>query len=150
MIGLMVKLYKPVIALALLMPGMVFLQGCTVAVIGAGEQVYSHVRGDLQGITPEPLESVYPASVEAIKSLQDYNMVEQNVNVLSGQIVAYDPEARKVQIDLKKTEHDQTEVTIRIGVLGNKLESVYIYDRIRHYLKENPIGAGRELRQGGA
>ena len=123
------------------------MQGCTVAVIGAGEQVYSHMRGDLQGIAPEPLERVYPAAVEAVKSLQHYNIVEQNVNILSGQIVAYDPEARKVQIDLKKTEHDQTEVTIRIGVLGNKIESVYIYDRIQHYLKGKSIGLAHELRR---
>jgi hypothetical protein len=121
------------------MVGLVIIQGCTAVVVGAGEQAYSHIRGDLLGIIPEPLEKAYPASVEAVKNLEGYDITEQNVNILNGYIIAYDSNARKVQIDLKKTEHNQTQVSIRIGAVGSKLESVHIYDRIQYYLKAKPV-----------
>lgn len=131
--------YRTVVLLALFMAGSIFIQGCTVAIVGAGEQAYSHLRGDFMGIVPEPLEKVHRASVKAISDLDGYDMADQNINILDGHITAYDPQARKVQIKLKKTEHNQTEVSIRIGAVGNKIESVYIYDRIQYYLKEKPV-----------
>lgn len=119
--------------------GVMFLQGCSVAIVGAGEKAYSHIRGDFLGIVQEPLEKTYSASVKAMENLEGYDISEENINTLGGYIVAYDTKARKVQIDLKKTEHDQTQVSIRIGFLGSKLESVHIYDRIQHYLQARPL-----------
>ena len=134
----MTKAYKRcVLAGVILAP--FFLEGCTAAIVAAGEQAYCHIRGDLVGITPAPLEQVYPASVRAIESLESYDMAEHNLNTISGYIVAYDSNARKVQIDLSKTEHNQTRISIRIGAIGDKLESVYIYDQIQHHIQLHPV-----------
>ena len=43
-------------------------------------------------------------------------------------------EAKKVQITLKRTEYDFTKLRIRIGILGNKMQSVMIYDWIKKNL----------------
>ena len=135
----MSKLYKQSVLAGVILASFFYLEGCTAVVIGVSEQAYRHIRGDLLGITPEPLEKVYPASVRALESLESYDMAEHNLNTISGYIVAYDSKARKIQIDLSKTEHNQTRISIRIGTVGDKLESVYIYDQIQHHIQFNPV-----------
>ncbi len=135
----MIDRYKKQVAMTLILASLFLLEGCTAAVMGAGEQAYSHLRGDLLGIVPEPLEEAYPASLKAVKSLEGYDLTGSEVNTLAGQITAYGPNARKVQVDLSRTDHNQTRVSIRIGLIGDKVRSVQIYDRIQHYL-HSPSG----------
>ena len=130
------KRYERICKMIAVLPA-VLLSGCTAAVIGVGEQAYNHVRGDLLGIVAEPLEQVYSASVEALKQLDGYEISKQEINIIEGNVTAYDPTARKVVIDLSKTEHDQTRIQIRIGLFGDKLESTYLYDRIQESLKKS-------------
>ena len=130
------KRYERICKMLAVLPA-VLLSGCTAAVIGVGEQAYNHVRGDLLGIVAEPLEQVYSASVEALKQLDGYEISKQEINIIEGNVTAYDPTARKVVIDLSKTEHDQTRIQIRIGLFGDKLESTYLYDRIQESLKKS-------------
>lgn len=126
--------YRNVLFSVCCMAGLVFVSGCTALVVGAGEKAYSHVRGDLLGIMPEPLEQTYPASVRAMEDLDGYDLVEEHVNTLVGSVVAYDKQARKVNVELKRTDQNQTSISIRIGTVGDKLESVHIYDCIRQSL----------------
>jgi len=108
--------------------------GCTSMVVETGNRTYNHLRGDLLGIVPDRLPDVYTATVTAIDKLSGFDLMEKEVNSLNGRIIAYDSIARKVQIDLFRTEEDQTRIQIRIGLIGDKVESVMIYDHIKKYL----------------
>jgi len=116
---------------------LIYAGGCTAVVLEAGNQAYSHLRGDLLGIVPDKLPDSYEASIMAMGDLSDFHIAEKNLNTINGHIVAYDKEARKVLIDLFRTEHDQTRIQIRIGLAGDKLESVMIYDHITKHLPSN-------------
>ena len=108
--------------------------GCTSMVVKAGNRTYNHLRGDLLGIVPDKLPDVYTATITAVEKLSGFDMTEKELNSLNGHIIAYDDNARKVRVDLSRTEQDQTRVQIRIGMIGDKVESVMIYDHIKKYL----------------
>jgi len=113
-----------------------FFWGCTAAVVGMGESAYNHVRGDFLGIIPESLDKVYSASLDAIRGTTKYQIIERELNAIAANITAYDSQSRKTTISLTRTEHDQTQIQIRIGLAGDKLQSTYLYDRIRQTLKD--------------
>ncbi len=131
----MYKLFAPICCVFVFI-AMIFFSGCTAAIVGAGEKAYTHIRGDLLGITPEKLDNVYAASLKAVEGLNNYHIVEQKVTAINGTIVAYDHDAEKLSIDLSKTEHDNTRIQIRIGAFGDKVKSVYIYDCIQRHLRD--------------
>lgn len=114
----------------LMMSSAIFLSGCTAAIICAGEQAYSHIRGDLVGIIPDKLDNVYVASIHAVKEMDKYRTEEGKLTAINGIVSAYHIEGEKLTINLSKTEGDQTKIQIRIGVLGDKVRSVYVYDHI--------------------
>lgn len=114
----------------------VCFSGCTAAVLGVGESAYNHLRGDLLGIVSQPLDPVYAAAVDAVGHMDGYEISEREINAIEGNVTAYDPKARKVTIALFRTENNQTRIQIRIGLIGDKYESVQLYDRIRQSLKE--------------
>ena len=116
--------------------------GCTSVAADVGEKAYTHLRGDLLAVVPDSLEEVYPAAVAAMESLEGYDVAEKNLNVIGGLVVAYDEQARKVRIELSKTENNQTAISIRIGAVGDKVESVRIYDSIQYYLRQNRTSKG--------
>ena len=108
--------------------------GCTSMVVETGNRTYNHLRGDLLGIVPDKFPDVYAATVTAIEKLSGFDMTEKELNSLNGHVIAYDDNARKVRVDLFRTEENQTRVQIRIGLIGDKVESVMIYDHIKKYL----------------
>lgn len=114
-----------------------FLAGCVTAVTETCRLSYNHLRGDLLSILPERLEDTYNASVAALDSLKGYNMSVKSINTLNAEIIAYDQKARKVLVKLERTEYDQTKIQIRIGIIGDKIESIKIYDSIKTYLNVN-------------
>ena len=114
----------------------VCFSGCTAAVLSVGERAYNHVRGDLLGIVAQPLDHVYAAAAQAVGHMDGYEIGDQEINAIDGSVTAYDPKARKVVISLSRTQHDQTRIQIRIGLIGDKYESIQIYDRIQQSLKE--------------
>lgn len=130
----MKKNRKLTVRIVLILNLIIYAGGCTAVVLEAGNQAYTHLRGDLLGIVPDKLPDSYKASIMAMGDLSDFHIAEKNLNTLKGHIVAYDKEAREVLIDLFRTEHDQTRIQIRIGLTGDKLESVMIYDHIKKYL----------------
>lgn len=105
--------------------------GCASLAVEASSKVYNHLRGDLLAIVPDTLPDAYLASVTAVEKLSGFNLIDKNLNCLNGHITAYDAVDRKVHVDLFRTECDQTRVQIRIGMIGDNVESVMIYDHIK-------------------
>jgi len=111
--------------------------GCAETIILTSEAVYNHMRGDFMGIVPDKLDAVYAASLKAVKDDMDkYSLGEHKLTAINGMLVADSAEAEKVSIMLSKTENDQTQIQIRIGALGDKVHSVYIYDCIQRHLRD--------------
>ncbi|MBL7215760.1 MAG: DUF3568 family protein [Phycisphaerae bacterium] len=116
------------------------LSGCGATVFEAGHCAYNHIRGDLLGIVPYQVEQVFPAAANVIKELEGYDLAEQQSDFLNAHIIAYDKQSRKVQIDLSRTEENQTKIQIRIGAMGDKLESSMIFNYVVNKLsKEEPL-----------
>ena len=130
----MKKNRKLTVPIVLILNLLIYAGGCTAVVLEAWNQAYTHLRGDLLGIVPDKLPDSYKAAIVAMGDLSDFHIAEKDLNTLSGHIEAYDKEAREVVIDLFRTEHDQTRIQIRIGLTGDKLESVMIYDHIKKHL----------------
>ena len=108
--------------------------GCGMTAIEATHCAYNHLRGDLLGIVPYHVEQVLPTAVNVIKELDGYDLGEQQSNFLNAFVIAYDEDSRKVQIDLSRTEDNQTKIQIRIGVIGDKLKSTMIFNQIVNQL----------------
>jgi hypothetical protein len=123
--------------LALLSVLLMFLTGCTETIILTGEMTYNHLRGDFLDIVPNKLDDVYTASLEATKQMDHYQVVDHQLTAIGGTVTAIDENARKTTITLSKTENDQTQIQIRIGIIGDKLRSSHIYDCIQEQLR-NP------------
>ena len=110
--------------------------GCGVTVVQATHTAYNHVRGDLVGIVPYQIDEVLPAVVTVIKRIDGYDLASQQSDFLNAQVLAYDDASRQVKIDLSRTENNQTKLQIRIGLIGDKLKSSMIFNRIIDRLSE--------------
>ena len=106
----------------------VFLTGCTEMIVLTGEKAYNHLRGDFLDIIPNKLDDVYTASLETANQMDHYQVIENQLTAINGTITALDDNAQKITITLSKTENDQTQIQIRIGVFGDKIRSAHIYD----------------------
>jgi hypothetical protein len=108
--------------------------GCTTVAFEASKVVYTHLRGDFVGIISEKLPDVYSASLSALSKKSGFKIDKKEINTLTCRIIAHDDTKRQIQLDLFRTEYDQTRIQIRIGSLGDKIESVAIYDNVKKYL----------------
>jgi len=115
------------------------LSGCGATVFEAGHCAYNHIRGDFLGIVPYRVEQVYPVTTSVIQELEGYDLAEQESDFLNTHVVAYDKESRKVQIDLSRTEENQTKIQIRIGAMGDKLESSMIFNYMINKLSKEGL-----------
>lgn len=115
---------------------MLTVSGCASMAVEAGNKVYNHLRGDLLAIVPDKLPDVYQGTVTSLEKLTGFVVTDKDINVLNGHITAFDAVDRKVHVDLFRTECDQTRVQIRIGMIGDKIESVMIYDHIKEHIPQ--------------
>ena len=123
---------------SLIVPLLFVFSGCGAAVIETTHYAYNHIRGDLVGIVPYQIEQVFPVTAAVVKELDGYDLVRQQSDFLNARVTAYDEESRKVQIDLSRTEHNQTKIQIRIGWIGDKIQSSMIFNYIVNQLSKQP------------
>jgi hypothetical protein len=126
--------FKRSILVAIMFLFIFLVSGCTTVAIETGKVVYTHLRGDFVGVISEKLPDVYSASVSAFSKKPGFSIEKKEINTLNGLIIGRDDCDRQVQVDLIRTEYDQTRIQIRIGVLGDKVESVMIYDNVKKYI----------------
>ena len=125
---------KQIIMAAILGGAAFSISGCTAILLGGGgDEMAGNIRGDLVAMMEEDMETVYNASLKALNELE-MDVASKEINGLESKIVAYNSEAKKVEITLKRTEYDYTKLRIRIGILGDKMQSVMIYDWIKKNL----------------
>ena len=111
----------------------VIVGGCVVAAIGAGAGTVAYVRGDLEVVESENLDSVYNAAEKAIKEL-GLTTSRRTKDAMSAEITARDSEDKKIKIKLDATAEGTTKLSIRVGIFGNETKSRLIYDQIKKNL----------------
>lgn len=112
-------------------------QGCAVALVAgglaAGAGGVAYVRGDLEAITDQTVKQVHEASVETMREM-GMLITTKRVDLVSSEVVGYTADDKKVKIKAEFERANETKVSIRVGVFGDKARSQYIYDKLRENL----------------
>lgn len=103
---------------------MLFLGGAAAGVGG-----YKYIRGEVEVVYQAPFEKTYESSVKAVEAL-GYSITERSQKIGSGSIEAVDTNAEKVTIRLEYLSAEETEVKIRVGMIGDEATSRIIKDKI--------------------
>ncbi len=110
-----------------------FFAGCApLAFIGGaalGVGGYKYYNGALIVIYKAPFNKTWDASVSALENL-DYQIYESNKKMTSGTIITTGTLKERIKLSLKYVSLEETEVTIRVGLLGDKAASNKIKDKI--------------------
>jgi hypothetical protein len=113
------------------------LSGCfwLVAAGGTGTiGAFAWRDGNLARNYGEPLSTSWDATLYACR-LQNLEVTEKKVDSFRGKIKANHDELGAVRIDLEKWTKNETEITVRVGVLGNRKGSEQIHDEIAKALR---------------
>jgi hypothetical protein len=114
--------------------GMMFiLCGCgRPTLVGTDAAVYS--RGSLYAVAGQDLDSVYKATLTAMKQLE-IEVAEQNKDVFYAKIIGKIADGRTVTIRLEPGADKGTELRIQTSTFGNEERSRVIYKKIQENLK---------------
>jgi hypothetical protein len=111
-----------------------FISGCiAAAAVGAGTAAY--VMGKMQGTEAKDIDTVYNAAEKAAEQLK-LNITERTHDKMSGEIIAWDSQDKKITIKLKAATENVTDIAIRVGFFGDETKSQLIYEKIRENLKK--------------
>ena len=123
-------LKKQNILIILLIGSSIFCQGCVAVAVGLGAAgTVAYIRGDLESVESKNIEVVYSAALQTAEDLE-LKVVSKSKDALSGVVVAYDAENKKVQIKMTATTEHNTKLSIRVGTFGNEAKSHRIYQRM--------------------
>ena len=112
----------------------VLVQGCAVALVGAGAGTVAYFRGDLEAVESKNIDTVLEATEKAIEELE-LKVSKKTRDKMSAVIVARDAGDKKITIKLSATAEESTKLSIRVGLFGNETKSRLIYQKIREKLQ---------------
>ena len=106
-----------------------------VALVGAGAGTVIYIRGDLEAVLSNDINSIYEAAQKSLEQLE-LKVSSKAKDALVAKIVARDAQDKKITIKLKSTAENTTELNIRVGVFGNETKSRLIYEQIQKNLNK--------------
>ena len=113
------------------------LSGCVTTTVGGGPSAtagtYSYFTRELQVIYGLPLADVWPRALAAVESLQ-LHIDRQQVDGLGGNIEARRADGTNVRVYLKPSGDHSTNISVRVGDLGDREQSERIHRTIRQQL----------------
>ena len=117
----------------LLIMGIFFTSGCAAAVVGsaavgAGSGTYFYINGELKTDYYYSFEKVWSACEKTVADMRGLD-VEPVKEIGSGKISAM-IENEKVQIAANYKAKNVTTVSVRVGVMGDRLASQLLHDKI--------------------
>jgi hypothetical protein len=121
------------IQFVLVLLGVIALLPCGCKSVGGGAK-YNYASGNLTTTLNADVDKSYDASLKALEQLE-LVPTEKNKDALGAKIVAKTSADKKIDISLRRIGDKSTELTIGIGTIGDKMQSVTIYDRIMENLK---------------
>jgi hypothetical protein len=101
------------------------------AALGVGG--YKFYDGQLIVIYPATLEKTFDASISAMENLE-YQIYERQRKLTSGKILTTGSIKDQTKLTFKYHALEETEVSIRVGLLGDETGSNKIKDKISEYL----------------
>jgi len=109
------------------------LSGCAAALIGgaaigAGSGTYFFINGELKTDYYQSFDDVWKASEKAVAELRGVDVIPAK-EIGNGKIAAT-INGEKVYISVSYKAKDVTSVAVRVGLVGNKLSSQLIHDKI--------------------
>lgn len=115
------------------------LSGCTAlvvggAAVGAGAGTYLYVNGELKTDYPASFDKVWNACEKTIADMRGTE-VQPVKEIAQGRISALIND-EKVNFSITYRAKNQTTVTIRVGIVGNKLSSQLLHDKIAENLSK--------------
>jgi hypothetical protein len=130
-------LRKRIVALFVL-PALIMLSGCAVVGIGAAvaSGTYLYVNGEMKTDYYASFDRVWVAVEKTIADMHGLDVVRTK-EIAQGTISTVINED-KVYFSVKYKDKDATVVSIRVGVLGNKLASQLLHDKIAENLAKKP------------
>jgi hypothetical protein len=116
-----------------LVMGALILSGCTVALVGgaavgAGSGTYFFINGEMKTDYYHSFDAVWSACEKTIADMRGVD-VQPAKEIGNGKIAALIDD-EKVQIAVTYKAKNVTTVSIRVGLIGNKLSSQLIHDKI--------------------
>ena len=122
----------------LLVMGVFLISGCAllglgVAAVGAGSGTYLYINGEGKTDYYHPFDKVWSACEKTIADMHGLD-VEPVKGIGTGTITALINDD-KVQFTISYKDRNVTTVATRVGLMGNKLSSQLLNDRISDNLK---------------
>ena len=119
----------------LLVVSAVALQGCASSegtaepnAAAAGAAKFS--MGSLKSVEPASIDKVYDGTLKAMEEMK-LGVLQKNADSMSGKIVVRDVEDKKISISFTATTDGKTNMSIKVGMLGDEAKSRLIYDQIK-------------------
>ena len=118
----------------LLIVGILFMSGCGAelavmgAAAGAGSGTYFYINGELKTDYYYSFDKVWSACEKTVADMRGLD-VEPVKEIGSGKITAM-IENEKVQINANYKAKNVTTVSVRVGVMGDRLASQLLHDKI--------------------
>jgi len=130
-------LNRKYVCMFIIFVGLTVFSGCAVlvggAAVGAGVSgTYVYVKGEMITDYYAPFEKVWAAVEKTVADMHGLD-VERNKEIAQGTINAFINED-KVFFSVKYKEKNVTTVAVRVGMLGNKLASQMLHDKIADHL----------------
>jgi hypothetical protein len=121
----------------LLVTGIFLITGCGAlivggAVVGAGSGTFYYVNGEMKTDYYHSFDKVWAACEKTVADMRGVN-VSPSKEIGSGKIFA-NIENEDVKFIISYKAKNVTTVAIRVGVMGNKLSSQLLHDKISEYL----------------
>ncbi|HYA14355.1 MAG TPA: DUF3568 family protein [Syntrophales bacterium] len=118
--------------------GIFFISGCAVlglgaAAVGAGSGTYFYINGEGKTDYYYPFDRVWSACEKTVADMHGLD-VEPSKGIGTGTISALIND-EKVQFTVSYKDRNVTTVATRVGIMGNKLSSQLLNDRISDNLK---------------
>jgi len=119
--------------IVLLVIGAFLISGCTAALVGgaavgAGSGTYLFIDGEMKTDYHYSFDSVWKACEKTVADMRGVD-VQPDKEIGKGKITAFIDD-QKVQIAVTYKAKDVTTVSVRVGMIGNKLSSQLIHDKI--------------------
>jgi hypothetical protein len=129
---------EQIFLIVLLVGTAVLVQGCTAAWVGvgvgAGAGTVAYLRGDLEIVESENIDTVLVATEKAVEELE-LKVSKKTRDKMSAVIVARDAGDKKITIKLSAAVEGSTKLYIRVGLFGNETKSRLIHQKIRENLQ---------------
>jgi hypothetical protein len=105
------------------------------AAVGASTGTYFFVNGELKTDYYASFDKVWNACEKTVADMRGTEVVPVK-EIAQGKITTLIND-EKVQFDIKYKAKDLTSVAIRVGMLGDKLSSQLLHDKITQHLAQN-------------